>query len=270
MSIYTTPLCSCIECRREFSSKGIQTHYIRNHTTLSTRTCRKNTQVLSSCLICKKTIPSCNLNRHYEKHFLTLPEKICPNCDSTHNKPGTYCSYRCSNSRIRTSETKKKISRSLSGRKRKKYKPAYSKISFCKICQTVIRYKHRSACSEECRSKLFSLQGRTSAAKTVRRSKDEIKLFELCDRHFENVSHNEPIFNGWDADILIYDTKQAILWNGPWHYQEMPLNNHSLKQVQNRDHIKQKEIIEAGWEPIIFEDRDYTPQQAFALLLKKK
>lgn len=42
---------------------------------------------------------------------------------------------------------------------------------------------------------------------------------ELCEKEFKNVGHNEPIFNGWDADVLLYDIKVAILWNGKWHYE---------------------------------------------------
>lgn len=44
--------------------------------------------------------------------------KICPKCNVTHEKVGRFCSRSCANSRgIRSSETKKKISKKLSGRK---------------------------------------------------------------------------------------------------------------------------------------------------------
>ena len=81
--------------------------------------------------------------------------------------------------------------------------------------------------------------GRKSAEiqKETRRSKNEIYFFELCKTHFNNVLHNERIFNGWDADVIIEDFKIAILWNGPWHYRKIK-SNHSVKQVQNRDKIK--------------------------------
>ena len=78
---------------------------------------------------------------------------------------------------------------------------------------------------------------------------------------------NEKIIDGWDADIVIHDTKTAILWNGPWHYQEMNFGNHSLKQIQNRDRIKIKEFTNAGWKVLIFEDRYFTPQTAFNSLI---
>ena len=135
-------------------------------------------------------------------------------------------------------------------------------ISECKICHTSFIGK-RATCSKHCLHESFVSAGKKTASTRTLRSKDEIKLFELCSTHFQSVTHNESIFNGWDADIIIYDTKTAISWNGIWHYKQMPFNNHSLLQVQNRDKIKHHEINSAGWNHLIFEDRYYTPETAF-------
>ena len=108
--------------------------------------------------------------------------------------------------------------------------------------------------------KIGSLNG---VAKRVLRSKDEIKLFNLCYDYFENVTHNVQIINGWDADIILNNEKVAILWNGPWHYMQMPHKNHSLSQVPTRDKIKLKELTNAGWKVLTFEDCNYTVSQAF-------
>ena len=35
--------------------------------------------------------------------------QICPKCNKEHNKPGTYCSRSCANTRTHTEETKRKI-----------------------------------------------------------------------------------------------------------------------------------------------------------------
>lgn len=43
----------------------------------------------------------------------------------------------------------------------------------------------------------------------------------ICKKYFHNVTHNDPIFDGWDADILLHDHKIAICWNGDWHYKNM-------------------------------------------------
>lgn len=61
------------------------------------------------------------------------------------------------------------------------------------------------------------------------------------------------MFNGWDADIILPDFKIAIQWNGAWHY-NMVTKNHNLSQVQNRDKIKQKEIIKEGYIPYTIKD----------------
>jgi len=68
-----------------------------------------------------------------------------------------------------------------------------------------------------------------------------------------NLPDNAVMFNGWDADIIIPDLKVAILWNGPWHYIEIS-KTQKLKQVQNRDRIKLREIINCGYRPYIIED----------------
>ena len=87
----------------------------------------------------------------------------------------------------------------------------------------------------------------------TRRSKNEIAFCELCEQHFNNVKHNEQMFNGWDADVIIEDIKVAVLWNGPWHYRQL-FKGHKLKQIQNRDKIKVKEIEKAGYIPYIIKD----------------
>ena len=88
-----------------------------------------------------------------------------------------------------------------------------------------------------------------------RRSKNEIAFCELCEDYFgkDKVLHNKPMFNGWDADIIIHDIKYAILWNGRWHYEKLA-SKHSVKQVQNRDKIKINEIINFGYIPYVIKD----------------
>lgn len=86
-----------------------------------------------------------------------------------------------------------------------------------------------------------------------RRSKNEILFAEHCKAHFGEVLTNEPMFNGWDADVIIPEIKTAVLWNGKWHYEEI-MPGTSLKQIQNRDAIKLKEIARAGYEAYVIKD----------------
>lgn len=215
-------------------------------------------------------------------------EKQCPQCDNIFVIPANqqkkkFCSRSCSVTysnarRTRSNESKNKTRLSLlnNGGIDGEYSPiVWNKCIICDttfyVSPTPTNKRIRKTCSGVCyietqrRSGTTGghIGGKVSAANQCRRSKDEIDLYKLCINHFGVVGHNEPIANGWDADILLYDYKVAILWNGPWHYKEMPGLKHSLKQVQNRDKIKTREFEKMGWDVVIFEDREYTPETAF-------
>jgi hypothetical protein len=174
------------------------------------------------------------------------------------------CSLECANSRIMTDEIKKKISQTNTGKiyishrkiKIKKLKLKKQKIRICKCCNKEFESKRlKLCCSEKCAKELRKLGGIKGSKNTTqnKRSKNEIYLGELCEKYFNNIKFNENIFNGWDADIILPDYKLAILWNGNWHYKKIT-KSHSLLQVQNRDRIKEKEIIKYGFIPYIIKD----------------
>ena len=172
-----------------------------------------------------------------------------------------HCSQSCANSRQHLSkEYKKKRIKKLKIYKCKNCGKEYtyhdSNIhNYCsQFCKDEYKKKPRII-SDETRKKL-SEAGKRSAAKmnSLRRSKNEMYFCELCEKEFNNVGHNESIFNGWDADVLLYDIKVAILWNGKWHYVEIMKKKNTLKSIQNRDAIKQKEILKAGWRLYIIKD----------------
>ena len=191
--------------------------------------------------------------------------KTCPKCNIDHNKPGTFCSRSCANSRgPRSDKVKQKISKSkiASAPPNKIYKRV------CNRCGTKFEEPHkhhtRNYCSDKCRKQSWkehgSINGRKGAAANNKRSKNEILFAELCLEHFDNVLTNEPMFNGWDADVILTDLRIAILWNGIWHYNKIT-ENHSVKQVQNRDKIKIKEIKNLGYYPYIIKDLGgYNPE----------
>ena len=96
----------------------------------------------------------------------------------------------------------------------------------------------------------------------VKTSKDEIELYNLCKSHFHDVTHNKSIVDGWDADIIIND-HHLIFWNGPWHYKDLNIRNHSLLQVQTRDCIKLNKFLDLGYDVLIYEDRYFSAKEAF-------
>lgn len=182
---------------------------------------------------------------------------ISENNYNKHKYP-KYCSRECANSRIITQEHKDKNRLALIKNE--------TKILKCTICKNDFIIKKRGknsklTCSKECHNKLLQnhigcQNGGLASAKSqneIRRSKNEIAFANLCINKYKNVECNANIFNGWDADIIIHDLKIAILWNGKWHYEKIT-KKHSLLQVQTRDKIKIKEIIEFGYKPYIIKD----------------
>jgi hypothetical protein len=152
-----------------------------------------------------------------------------------------------------------------------KSKPKYTKITLCKFCECYFPYvgDPRLACSDECLSLLRSRNARNNPGLGTKRSKQETELFNLCAKIYPAALSNYVISDGWDADIVLPEHKIAILWNGPWHYKEMNIGNHSLAQVQNRDRIKTQLFTELEWNVLVFEDRHYTPQTALEVIITR-
>ena len=130
----------------------------------------------------------------------------------------------------------------------------------CASCNTLFTsHRGKKTCSVLCmrqRQQLGAINGGKKSAAIQsqnRRSKNEIHFAELCKDSFVNVLTNEPMFNGWDADIILPDYKIAIMWNGAWHYKKIT-KKHSVEQVQNRDKIKLREIEQVGYIPYIIKD----------------
>lgn len=117
--------------------------------------------------------------------------------------------------------------------------------------------------------------GMASVRSQQRRGKNEIYFAQLCEQYFgkENIKTNEPMFDGWDADVIIPGIKIAIGWNGIHHFFQIG-KTQSLKQVQSRDLIKQKVIEKYGYTYYTIADLGkYNPrfvQQEFELFLFMK
>ena len=196
-----------------------------------------------------------------------------------------FCSHSCSakfNNRLRelNDNTKQKISNGLKNFWKNEREKVINKesdrlsLKKCIVCgKEFLRENGKTTsrcCSKECsheleinRLKYLSDEARIAMSLNARkviekqceekRSKNEKYFCELCEHHFKDVKHNEAIFNGWDADVIIEDIKYAILWNGVWHYKKIT-KKHSVRQVQYRDKIKIQEIIKGGYTPYIIKD----------------
>jgi len=198
----------------------------------------------------------------------------CPECgNSFRNKSGgsqakIWCGRACAN--IANEKTRDRVSlnaKIAEGLTRTLGAIAVSKghskqeIS-CESCSKLftVKWSHRRRrfCSRSCVSSVIgkkygSINGRLSAQKMVRRSKNEILFSEMCAEKWAIVC-NEPMFDDWDADVVIPDLKVAVLWNGIWHYKEGIRPGHSLLQVQTRDQIKLKVIERHGYKSYVVKD----------------
>lgn len=261
----------CLNCRREVKNKYCNVSCQNSHQNKSKNDKKFGTfkDFVVKCKLCVK------------EFVVTERENLHP------KKENYFCSLKCSNKRIDDkSETKKIICISCneerevnkrSGQKvcrecldnieslkpKRKFREL---ISFrCKMCEKEFKdkKKNRIFCSKSCQSTHWNKNNHDLCVKAglksvhlqsqTRRSKNEISFANLCIDKFSNVLVNAPIFNGWDADVIIQDMKIAILWNGKWHYDQIS-KSQSLLQVQNRDKIKIKEIKRCGYTPYTIKD----------------
>lgn len=218
-----------------------------------------------------------------EKHTCEKCGKVMTNKYGS----GRFCSQSCANSNKHSSETKKKIKNTIDtvvnsptnrSIRYEKAKNTYLQSPvLCKVCGKVLPFELRSRklCDDiNCKKILWKQVGLKSAEvqSERRRSKNEILFCSLCEDSFNNVKHNEQLFNGWDADVIIEDIKYAILWNGPWHYVKIT-KAHSVEQVQTRDRIKTENIIKCGYTPYVVKDLgEFDPafvNQAFETFLNE-
>ena len=178
----------------------------------------------------------------------------CIDCKKLINNKSKRCNHCNLLFRYKTTNIAKTISKTLTGKIYNKPSSHCNVIITCKTCkkQKEVSYNFRfqTFCSLHCSN---VSRGRNSVLKQNRRSKNEVLFAKLCTNKFKHVKVNEPIFNGWDADIILPDYKIAILWNGNWHHIKIT-KKHSLKQVQSRDKIKNSEIIKCGYTPYIIND----------------
>ena len=122
-----------------------------------------------------------------------------------------------------------------------------------KFCSRSCASTHNMSLPERREKSRDRMKNTLKSLSVKRRSKNEELFYELCLGEYLNVNHNEAIFEGWDADVLLHDQKVAVLWNGKWHYEKLT-EKHSVKQVQNRDRIKIESIERLGWTPYVIKD----------------
>ena len=138
--MYTSKKVCCLICKKEYSTKGIHTHYMRSHGSDEERSKFPNkTRTKESYIEGAKKI-SATFKYKRELNYKPPEEKQCPKCNKIHVKLGKFCSRSCANSRgPRSEEFKQKVGNKLRGKSYKKY---YFKI--CRICGDEFLHKNRN------------------------------------------------------------------------------------------------------------------------------
>lgn len=216
-----------------------------------------------------------------------LNPKVCESCNKAlpYKSVNKFCNHACAASATNkkrgpmSEETKTKIKFASKDKRQAKAvlnlqlnKQQYLTVpKHCLKCNCSQSYEQRKrkycdVCIKVIRIEVARALGKKMSQLRIKRSRQEIELCDLCVEKYANVENNKVIKDGWDADIVLLDYKIAILWNGPWHYKQLSLKNHSLKQVQNRDTIKLKLFKTLGWKVFMFQDNQYTPTTAFKII----
>lgn len=269
----------CQYCGKVFSSgaalgghtSNCKEYYIKQYGSLELFNLTRKAQAIN---ISKTLLQIGDEKRINQERLWKSEQHTCEKCGKIMTEKygsGRFCSMACANSRQHSQETKNKISigvsnSTLSSTINKKYENKLQidrdmyEISpnYCSICGQKIPFesRHNKTCGQqECLHAVCVNAGRKSVLiqGDKRRSKAEILFFDLCKQHFIDVENNAPIFNGWDADVIVHDIKYAILWNGIWHYKKIK-GNQSLEQIQCRDRIKIQNIIDCGYIPYVIKD----------------
>ena len=234
-------LCKCKTCDKEFYKKNRD--ITRSTNNFCSYTC--SAQFNNKERI-KKGFTTKGLTKTRQCEICKTPYEISLN--STNN----FICEKCSPIKIKECVSRKPYIRTVS-------REYHRKIKKCSYCNNDFTIPKRKTCSESC-DKMAKINGARKAGKISasiqsknRRSKNEILFSELCIPLDTKILTNVPMFNGWDADIILPTFKVAVLWNGVWHYKKIT-KKHSVLQVQNRDKIKIDEIIKLGYTPYIIKD----------------
>lgn len=114
-------------------------------------------------------------------------------------------------------------------------------IQNCKTCGTIVRRQNTQAkksksgfifCSKSC-----SATYRNKNAKKSRRSKCEIKLFNLLQEEFPDlimIANDKTMLSGMEVDIAIPSLMMAIEWNGIVHFKPI-YGEEKLASIRQKD-----------------------------------
>ena len=256
----------CLNCNKKVKNKycNVSCQNIHQNSIKNDKKYGKYQEFNVKCESCNKSISTIERNNLFPQKEKYYCDRKCANkrVDNKSDTKNLKCE-RCNFTKQINKRSCQKVCNECKLELNPKRKLREIKISICKSCKKEISdKKERTFCSRSCGTiyknihlKIGTLGGLRSvqSQSQIRRSKNEIAFADLCISKFKNVKINDPMFNGWDADVIIEDLKIAVLWNGAWHYKQIS-RSQSLEQIQNRDKIKINEILNHGYKPYVIKD----------------
>ena len=241
MSNKTSYPCSCIICRKPKTSKGIHSHYHIAHTFDGKL---KNAKNRTAGGLLGATIVKQNAE-HVQQQYLKNPNK-CTHCGNNltyskrHNK---FCSKSCSAKSSNTSRkgvaindiVKQKISNSVKKFNNNNPQIQYSKVSFCCVCDSVIRNKIVKTCSPKCKSTLLSTSMLERITKNRRSNyrRDKKSYLELS---FENWLLTNNISLKYETEYTIKNHITQKWYFVDFYFPEINL----IVELDGKQHEKPK------------------------------
>lgn len=216
--IYKSPLCSCIFCNKQFSAKGINSHYLCNHSTLENKErMQKGFKIGGQIANSNSKNRATNKKNEQEIKYNKNPNK-CVYCNSIltfEKKDNKVCSKSCSgkysnNKRLNSGwrlskKSKQKISNSLKGKKYnhgpRLYLGPYTKLSGYFICTC-------------CNKSFWSITGRRTCSPECQRKNSTYRKIIY---HYNNNGEDILLESSWEVEIAKWLDILNITWIRPNH-----------------------------------------------------
>ena len=153
--------CSCIYCKKQYSTKGIYSHYISSHTA-------SGNEVRKQCgsLAAPKNKQRAEINNNIVRLNYANNKIMCKHCNCPlpyEKRSNKFCSSSCSASHNNNQRALRGYKLSDDARERLSKnaivnfsRPLYTKVSYCTICSSWFIGTNK-LCSITCRNKFFSL-----------------------------------------------------------------------------------------------------------------
>ena len=196
---------------------------------------------------------------------------------------GRFCCRACANTRSQSNETKEKTSNSLKNyyienpisqealnirlanlekahlAVKAKAKPRiFGQCAWCgKLIDITSKKNKRQYCDGTCRNQHLNSLREIGSQGMISKWETEFQQLLIENNIKFEANKRDLIPSKLEIDIWIPDHNIAIELNGIWHYSQKPYGKDIAKYNRRleKDKIKEKEVLELGYQYFVFEDR---------------